>query len=165
MNIQPRIVTLAEKKLIGMHISMSLGNNRTPELWRNFMPRRKEILNKVNADLISMQVLPASVRDIAELNMDTPIQKWAAVEVTDFGLVPEGMECFVIPAGLYAVFPYVGPASDGARLFGYIYGEWMPGSGYVWENRPQFEVLGVGYKHDAADSEEDVWVPVRQKTI
>src|SRR5688572_32260390 len=52
----PRIETTAEKKLIGKHLKMSLANNRTGELWKNFIPRRNEITANRNTDLISMAV-------------------------------------------------------------------------------------------------------------
>jgi AraC family transcriptional regulator len=47
--IEPKIAAIAEKKLIGQKLSMSLIENRTGELWRSFMPRRKEIQNIKNA--------------------------------------------------------------------------------------------------------------------
>jgi hypothetical protein len=31
----------------------------------------------------------------------------------------------------------------------------------VWENRIQFELLGEKYKKNAADSEEQIFIPVR----
>ena len=53
--MNPIIETLAEKKLIGKRIQMSLANNKTRELWQSFMPRRKEIQNNIGTDLYSMQ--------------------------------------------------------------------------------------------------------------
>jgi len=54
--MQPRIETLKEKKLIGKRLTMSIANNKTGELWKSFIPRRCEITNNLNSDLISMQV-------------------------------------------------------------------------------------------------------------
>ncbi len=36
--------------------------------------------------------------------------KWAAVEVSGFDNVPDGMDTLAAPAGLYAVFQFEGPA-------------------------------------------------------
>jgi hypothetical protein len=55
-DMEPRIETLPEKKLIGKRMTMSLANNKTGELWRNFMPRRREIQNNLTSELFSMQV-------------------------------------------------------------------------------------------------------------
>ena len=35
---------------------MNLAENKTSELWRSFMPQRKEITNFLSTDLFSMQV-------------------------------------------------------------------------------------------------------------
>ena len=48
--------TKGEKKLISKRLKMSLADNKTGELWRSFMPRRKEITNNLTSDLISMAV-------------------------------------------------------------------------------------------------------------
>jgi len=54
--MQPRIEILNEKKLIGKRIKMSYSNNKTAELWRSFMPQKKEIKNTASSDLFSIEV-------------------------------------------------------------------------------------------------------------
>ena len=54
--MRPRIERLTEKKLVGKRIRMSFSDNKTFELWRSFMPRRKEILNSMGTDLYSIEV-------------------------------------------------------------------------------------------------------------
>jgi len=54
--LQSRIETIKEKKLIGKRMKISFPNNRTFELWRNFMPRRKEIANNISSDLFSIEI-------------------------------------------------------------------------------------------------------------
>jgi AraC family transcriptional regulator len=51
--------------------------------------------------------------------------KWAAVEVSQFEQIPEGMECFELPGGLYAVFFYKGSSTDNS-IFKMIFNEWLP---------------------------------------
>ena len=159
-NLQPRIETLSGKKLIGKRITMSLLNNRTGELWRNFMPRRKEIKNNLASEMFSMQVYDG-VPDFNNLNRE--FDKWAAVEVADFDVMPEGMESFTLPSGLYAVFSYVGSSTD-TTIFQYIFGTWLPGASYILDNRPHFEILGEKYKNNDPASEEEIWIPIKQKT-
>ena len=160
--MQPRIATLPEKKLIGKRLKMSLVNNRTFELWRNFMPERQLIANPVNKDLFSMQVYDHSY-DFKNFNPAAEFQKWAAVEVLDFTEIPEGMETYTIKGGLYAVFDYVGPASEGEKIFTYIFTSWLPASEYELDNREHFEILGEKYKNNEPDSEEEIWIPVKRK--
>jgi AraC family transcriptional regulator len=157
--MEPRIETLAEKKLIGKRMTMSLSNNKTGELWRSFMPELKKIGNSLNSDLFSMQVYDQPV-DFGNFNQE--FEKWAAVEVSDFDSIPDGMEGFTLNSGLYAVFHYKGSSTDPA-IFQFIFGTWLPNSEYVLDNRPHFEILGEKYKNADPDSEEDIWIPVKPK--
>jgi AraC family transcriptional regulator len=157
--MKPRIETLAEKKLVGKRMKMSLSNNKTGELWRSFIPRRREIQNNLSSEMFSMQVYDQSV-ELGNLNQE--FEKWAAVEVTDFDTIPDGMETFVLPGGLYAVFDYKGSSAD-ISIFQYIFGTWLPSSNYLLDNRPHFEILGDKYKNEDPSSEEEIWIPIKPK--
>jgi AraC family transcriptional regulator len=158
--MQPRIELLQEKKLVGIRLTMSLANNNTGELWRSFMPRRSAITNNLTTDLISLQVYnPTHFTNFSPLN---EFEKWALVEVANFESVPEGMEPFTLTGRLYAVFDYKGSSTD-TSVFQYIFGIWLPNSAFVLDDRPHFEVLGAKYKNADPDSEEEIWIPVRQK--
>lgn len=161
-DLTPRIETIPEKKLVGKCLKMSLSDNRTAELWRNFMPRRKEILNALTTDLISMQVYDESL-NFKDFTPDTEFVKWAVVEVSDFTHVPDGMETYTLSGGMYAVFTYVGLPGDFAPTFHYIFGEWLPRSEYEVDNREHFELLGKKYKNNDPNSEEEIWIPIRRK--
>jgi AraC family transcriptional regulator len=158
----PRIEILSEKKLVGKRMKMSLSNNRTGELWRSFMQRRKDIKNNLSTDLFSLQVYDQSF-SFENFDPDKSFEKWAAVEVMDFNIIPVDMESITLAGGLYAVFIHEGPASDGASTFQYIFGTWLPNSEYSLDNRPHFELLGEKYKNEDPDSEEEVWIPIKRK--
>jgi AraC family transcriptional regulator len=157
--MEPRIQVLNEKKLIGKRMIMSFSNNKTGELWRSFMPRRKEIRNVTGAELFSLQIYKPLFFD--KFNPDTEFEKWAAIEVSGIGTVPEEMEPFTLPGGLYAVFVYKGTASAASSIFQYILGTWLPASGYFLDDRPHFELLGEKYKNEDPDSEEEIWIPIK----
>lgn len=143
-------------------MKMSLADNTTFELWRSFMPRRKEVKNNLTSEFFSMQVYDISF-DFKEINLNAVFEKWAAIEVTDFNNVPDGMETTILPGGLYAVFQHTGDAGTGPTIFRYIFETWLPGSEYMLDHRPHFELLGDKYKHDNPDSEEEIWIPVKPK--
>jgi AraC family transcriptional regulator len=155
----PTIQILPKTHLIGHRLTMSLINNKTADLWRNFMSRRREITNAVGTDLYSVNIYSESY--FANFSPAAEFEKWAAVPVTDFGNVPDGMDTLTIPEGKYAVFQYKGAPENGAEVFGYIFQQWLPQSGYQLDNRPHFEVLGEKYKTGSAESEEEIWIPVR----
>lgn len=157
--MQARIETLIEKKIIGKRLKMTLAENKTTELWRSFMPRRKEVINILNNNLISMQVYSEAVR-LGDMNQ--VFEKWAGLEVADFDSVPDGMETFTLASGLYAVFHYKGLSTD-TNVFRYIYGTWLSQSNYLLDDRPHFELLGDKYKNNDPESEEEIWIPIKPK--
>ena len=158
--MNPRIEKLKEKKLIGQSIKMSLTNNKTGQLWGQFAPRIKEIQNRLSEDKISMQIYPSLYHEQFKPTVD--FEKWATVEVKGFGKIPNGMKSFILKEGLYAVFDYRGSSSDNS-IFQYIFAEWLPASNYVVDNRPHFEVLGPKYKNNDPNSEEEIWIPIKDK--
>jgi AraC family transcriptional regulator len=160
IEMKPRIKNLKEKKLIGIRLTMSLASNKTGELWRSFMPRQREIISRLSNDLISMQIYNANY--FSEFNPANEFEKWATIEVPDYDNVPGDMETFTLMGGLYAVFDYKGSSTD-SSIFQYIFGTWLPKSEYLLDNRPHFEVLGDKYKNADPDSEEEIWIPVRQR--
>ncbi len=159
--MQPTIKTLPEKKLIGIRLTMTFANNQTVKLWQTFGPKRKEIKNSLTTELFSMQVYPHPF-DPSFSNLNTGFEKWAAVEVSDFGTIPEEMESFTLAGGLYAVFHYKGLSTD-TKIFKYIFGTWLPASKYYIDNRPHFEILGENYKNNNPVSEEEIWIPIKPK--
>ena len=157
----PRIETIKDKKLVGKRMRMSYAKYKIVELWGSFMPKRKEITNNLTNDLISLVVYaPTHFIDFKPTN---EFERWATVEVDNFKNVPVGMETFIISGGLYAVFNYKGLSSGAEVFFQYIYGEWVPNSNYVLDNRPHFEVLGEKYKNNDPSSEEEFWIPIKAK--
>jgi AraC family transcriptional regulator len=157
--MHPEIRNLTKKYLAGKRLKMSFTLNRTSELWRSFMPHRKEILNAAGPELYSVEVYGPS--HFAKFNPAAEFDKWAAVEVKDTDTVPEGMETLTLPAGLYAVFNYRGPASQALATYQNIFQNWLPQSHLLVDDRPHFTVMGERYKGEEQDSEEEIWIPVK----
>ena len=140
---------------------MSFSDNKTFELWRSFMPRRKEIQNNIGTELYCIQV--NGQMDFNNFNPNIKFEKWAAIEVTDFNTVPHEMETIILPGGLYAVFLYKGAASAAQKTFHNIFGTWLPNSDYALDDRQHFEMLGEKYKNEDPNSEEEIWIPIKPK--
>lgn len=155
-----RIEDLPRQTLLGKRLTMSLTNNRTGELWRNFMPLRHTIKNAVGTNLFSVQIFK---NVFTYNNPNTLFEKWAAVPVTDFSTIPAGMEPLLIPEGRYAVFIYRGSSAEGHKVFDYIFNTWLPTTDYEIDHRPHFELLGKNYKNNDPTSEEEIWIPVKAK--
>ena len=154
-----KIKKLPNTKFIGKNLSFTYADYRVFELWSSFMPRRKEIQNVTGSELFNIQVNPENF----DFKPNTPFTKWAAVAVSSFDFIPDGMETLIINEGLYAIFNYKGNQSNAASFFNSIYTEWLPNSDYELDNRPQFEILGEKYKTNDPNSEEEIWIPVKIK--
>jgi AraC family transcriptional regulator len=161
--LKPRIELLPEKKFIGKRLQMSFTENKTFELWRSFMPKKKQIQNILGMELYSIEIYPHGYFD--NFDPKTGFEKWAAVEVADVSLKPDAMETLTIPSGTYAVFVYKGLAGKAPETYQYIFGTWLPDSEFFLDNRPHFALMGEKYKNDSPDSEEEFWIPVKEKLL
>ncbi len=161
--IKPRIETFKEAKLVGKKMRMSFANNKTVELWRNFSPRRKEIKNLIDPNRFSVEIYPDNTF-FENFDPDMEYEKWAAVEVSNFDMIPDGMEKLIIPEGLYAVFHYKGKPSEAQEAFLYIFGTWLPNSEYKMDDRPYFALIGEKYISESTESEEEFWIPIIRKS-
>lgn len=160
MNITPEIIQSDAKMLVGKKLQISLVNNLTSYLWRSLLKERNLISHAVSTDLISLQVYPRNY--FTEFSPLTEFEKWAVVEVASFENIPKGMETMCLVKGTYAVFNYQGSSKDTA-IFEYIFSQWIPQSQYVLDDRPHFELLGAKYKNNDPNSEEQIWIPVKEK--
>ncbi|MCP4107394.1 MAG: GyrI-like domain-containing protein [Desulfobacteraceae bacterium] len=157
--MESRIEILKPKKLIGIHMEMSLSVNKTAELWQKFMPRRSEVTNRSTSEYISMQVYDKDQNNL--FSSTTLFEKWAAVEVLSQENIPDDMEPYSLNGGKYAVFIHKGPADEFLKTMQHIFGSWLPESEYKLDNREHFEILPEGYSPIAPDAREEVWVPIK----
>ncbi|MBX2871677.1 MAG: GyrI-like domain-containing protein [Saprospiraceae bacterium] len=156
--MQPSYETLSPKTLVGQKLAMSLVKNTTGELFRAFMPRRKEISQVKDQIVYDLRVYPQGY--FTPFNPTTEFTKWALVEVEQIEPLPAGMEPFQLEGGTYAVFrPEHGSLDPG--IFQYIFAEWLPTSGYELDDRPHFERLYPKGKRNNSDTDEEVWIPIK----
>jgi AraC family transcriptional regulator len=154
--MEPKIITIKSKTVVGMKSTMTHGDfGNIVALWKQFMPRKKELSNTINSELIAAQVY-SNFSD-----MSLPYTIWACAEVSDLTSVPEGFESLIIPESEYAVFLQKG--MNAAATYQKIMTEWLPTSGYVIDARPHFQVMGEKYKNGSPDSEEDFYIPICKK--
>jgi AraC family transcriptional regulator len=158
-----KLVSIPSKKLIGKKLSVTLNNDLTFQLWSSFMPSRREIQHIIGTDLYSIQVFSPET-DFRDFTPDTSFDKWAAIEVSDVDMIPEGMEPLILAGGEYVTFTYLGTPERFGSLVEDICRTWMPTQGLVPDNsRPHFQIMGEKYKRDDPMSEEEAWIPVKRK--
>ncbi len=155
----PRIAEIPERKLVGMSIQMSVNDNKNFKLFSAFMPRRTEIMNALDENVLDLRVYPKGY--FKKFDPNQFFVKWALKEVSDHEKIPDNMFPFILDNGIYAVFNHLGHGSD-IEPFHYIFQTWLPDSEYVIDTRPHFEILGPDYKKDSADSKQEIWIPIRE---
>ena len=160
MELKLRIEEIELKHFLGMNMQMSLSQNRTGELWRNFMPRRKELKALNSHEFYSLQIYPMNY--FAAFNPGIEFEKWALQEVDKEHADIEGFKSFILEPGLYAVFEHKGTST---QLFQDIFSNWLPNSEFTLDQRPHFELLGQKHKNNDEESEEEIWIPIKKEQV
>jgi AraC family transcriptional regulator len=159
MNLSHRIEISPEIRIIGLSTQMSLVENKTRQLWQEFMPHRAAILGKVNDTLFSIEVYSEDFFN--KFDPKKPFEKWAGIEIHQTQEKPSFFKELVIPTGIYVVFNYKGKGSKVGQTYEYIINTWLPQSGYKLANRPHFAKMGSKYKNEDDNSQEELWVPIK----
>lgn len=158
--MEPRFATLSPKMFIGQKLTMSLTSNRTGDLFRSFMPRRKEVKKLKGQIVYDLRVYPAGY--FLSFNPATEFIKWALVEVEEVKDVPQEMEVFHLVGGEYAIFKPANGTHD-PGIFQYIFTQWLPKSSFVLDDRPHFERLDPKGIRNNPEAEEEYWIPIKPR--
>ena len=161
MNAEIKIIPKTE--LVGIRKRMSFDQNTTKKLWNSFMPEIQRIPNKKYRLLFSVELYDPGF--FSSFNPSSILTQWAAVEVLNRGVSPDGMESLTIPEGRYAVFQYMGHPANAAPFYKKIFTQWLPSSNHILDNRPHLAIMGENYKNNHPDSEEQIWIPVKEREI
>jgi AraC family transcriptional regulator len=160
MILTPEIKLISKKILVGIQRRMSLSKNEIPLLWKAFLPRRNEIPDVIGSILYSVEVYD-NLSYFFHFDPAREFDKWAAVEVSSAGEIPDEMKSLIIPEGTYAVFTYKGSGQDVYAFYAAIFSQWLPASKYSLDNRPHFAAMGEKYKKGDPDSEEEIYIPIK----
>ncbi|OIQ30823.1 MAG: hypothetical protein BM564_01015 [Bacteroidetes bacterium MedPE-SWsnd-G2] len=159
MSIPVKIINYSPVAMVGCSVSMSYENNKTFELWKSFMSRKKELTNTIGPNLYSIQDYPESFLK-SGFNPEVYFTKWACIEVEANSNIPEGFKAFNFHGGLYAVFSHKGDHQKFIENWQWILNWWLPQSNYKLDQRVHFEILGPKYKNNSHDSEEKICIPI-----
>lgn len=161
LTVQPKAVEVEPVKVVGMRCETTLHDNVVPQLWQRFMPRVPEIHNAVLSG--RGFGICETENTIFTMNGDAKFTEMAALEVTAFGKLPQGMVAKEMPGGKYMRFTHRGTLATLGMTFDYIWGTWLMVSGYELDHREDYEVYDqqrfLGYDHP--DSELDIYIPVK----
>lgn len=152
MMLEPKIIHLPEKTIVGMEYLNSDMDDSIPAVWERFIPLEPEITHKVN---------PALSYGICCSQNNSLFRYIAGFEVSSAADIPEGMTAITIPAQKYAIFTHTGPVSQISDTFQKIYATLLqqfnlqPMQGYDFELYDQ-RFLGPTNEQ----SQLDIYIPV-----
>lgn len=152
--IEPKIILDKAYKLIGMKEMLKPGSDEIKNLWNTFTSRKSEVKNVIapNIELGICEYMP-NITDESEFSY------FAGIEVTDFCDVPKLMLGKTITNSKYAVFTHKGPLTMLKDTYNFIYGVWLPQSGYELAEADTIELYDN--RLTTAEAEFDIHIPLQ----
>lgn len=154
----PTFVTLPAFMVIGIADEVEPGQTeRIGQMWARFVPLMGGIPGRLNPAVTYGICCP--LEDARESDRFSYV---AGVQVGSLEEIPRGMTGVQVPAARYAVFGHVhgiGPAL--VRTMRYIFGEWLPASGYELSG-PDFEYYDERFDPATSTGEFFIYVPIRE---
>jgi AraC family transcriptional regulator len=158
ISMEPKLVETEEFKVIGMMANFNDDTKKgIPDLWSAFGPRMGEVSTRIEGTTYGV-CFPTA---LDQENFDY----MAAVPVENFDKIPDGMVARTIPAHKFAVFTHkTGDDTmhnDLQKSVQYIWGTWLPNSGYEHAKVPDFELYDSRMDPMTGSGEFDLYLPVK----
>jgi len=161
--LETRIVWKEPFKAVGQKIRYEPNRDTLPskneisELWLRFNPRSGEIQRK-NGECYGLCLTEPGMKP------GDPFDYIAAVGVSEFVDVPEGMIAETFAGGLYAVVKRQGRIDEIGQAYQYYYDRWLPNSEFTCREGAEFEYYDNRYLgNDNPESVMELWFPVRRQ--
>ncbi len=151
-----RIETISDFKIIGLAKKGNMQTLNYEQVWNDFMKRANEVADADKDLMYGVTLFDPNM----QMTPDAQFTFMAAVSVKSAANVPEGMIFHTVKGGDFAVFEHHGKIEEVGMTYMYIFGEWLPKSGYTYASNDSFEKYDKRFKHDSADSVMEIWVPV-----
>jgi AraC family transcriptional regulator len=135
--------------VVGLRISTKPKSPEIPKLWDAFVPRMGELQN-ISEPYTSYGVMT---------NVGDGLAYMAGNPVSEMTELPEGMSRWDIIETMYAVFESTIPTLP--ETFDYIFGTWLPTSGYQQGSGPLLERYGETFSPE--NPVVHVYIPVTKK--
>jgi len=150
--MQPQFVTKPAFTVVGLLIHTQPKAQEIPALWDLFVPRMDEVPYGAEP-YVSYGLIDHFKPELGQLDY---MAGNAVAQVVD---LPADMTRWDVPANTYAVFETtLATISD---TFDYIYGAWLPTSGYQQVTGPYFERYGETFSPD--NPTLAIYIPVAKK--
>lgn len=149
--MQPQLITKPAFTVVGMKVRATPMTPKIPQLWDQFAPRIDEVQDLAEPH-VSYGLMDQFDPAVGTFNY------MAGVSVVQAHDLPAGMAQWEVPANTYAVFEATLPTLG--DVFGHIYNNWLPASGYQQAAAPYFERYGETFNPEDPTSTVSIYMPV-----
>lgn len=125
--------------------------NQIPLLWQRFAPHIGSVPGQFGAETFGV---------CYNMDRESGAFTYMAGAPTNQPDACAEFERCAIPAARYAVFTHHGSLSHIHETVGYIFGEWLPASGHVLADSPDFECYDERFDPVADAGQLEYWVPI-----
>jgi AraC family transcriptional regulator len=135
------------------------------ELWPEFIRRIHEISNKKGEEGARFRTFGVCQEIFENGLIQDEFRYLAAVEVTPDTPAPTGMDLVYIPSQRYAVFLHTSGLVNLDKTTQYIWGTWLPKSGYKLAPASDLEIYPADFNPDDPAATLEIWVPLEQAPL
>lgn len=155
---QPQIIEKPEAYYVGISKQFHEDETDYLTLWHPFKPFMGHIPNQ----------LPNAYFGIydafEEKNNDIFFTYMCCAKVHSLDNIPAGMTGKKLDKQLYAAFTHKGALLQLKETFKYIWGTWLPNSGYDYHPTPDFELFPENYDASSPDSSVELYIPIKRNS-
>ena len=163
VTMQPKIEERESFYVIGLGSTFERGKTEDigRKLWPAFVPRIDEIENKRGMEQDGLRTYGICQEVWVNNQIQDHFKYYAAVEVEPDTTPPAGMELIKLNKQNYAIFEHRGGLKGLGLTNQYIWGTWLPQSGYELAPASDLEVYPGSFRPDRPDVPIEIWVPLQ----
>lgn len=156
MDLKPRFETTSKSLMVGIrrHHAFQDGATNLPKQWQEFS---RKLPMPAQIGTTTYGIICGSD------NIAKSFEYMTAVEVEEFPEITDWQQRLIIPIARYAVFTHDGSSDDIYKSWERIWQEWLPRSGYLNSNIPDFEKYDERFNPILNEGIVELWVPIKAK--
>ena len=163
VDMKPRFEEKKELFIIGVGKVFERDNTKEigDLLWPRLIQRFDEIPQKLGKNGESFVTYGICKEIWVNEQIQDQFNYYAGVEVKSGTPIPIGMELIHVPQQTYAIFTHRGGLKDLSLTNQYIWGTWLPQSGYEIEPAMDLEVYPADFKSPNQEVPFEIWIPIK----
>lgn len=167
VTMQPKIEERDGFFVVGLGSTFERGKTEDigKTLWPNFLKRMDEIHGIRGGYGNNLKTFGVCQEIWDNGHIQDHFKYFAAVEAEPSTVPPQGMELIQLKKQNYAIFEHRGGLNGLQLTNQYIWGTWLPQSGYALAPASDLEVYPGEFRPDRTDVPIEIWVPLQEQIL